>query len=463
MAVTAIWSIKGRFDRVIDYAINPLKTIESEPQAIANFHAIDNVVEYAVDEMKTEECKYVTGLRCDPECAKEQFKETKLNHCKTGGIVAFHAYQSFAEGEVDAATAHDIGVELAKRLWGEYEVIVATHCNTGHYHNHFVVNSVSFVDGHKFNACKESYRIMRKESDRLCKEYGLSVIRDPKNKKMNYAEWRAENEGQPTRRGYIRQAIDVAVLGCENRYEFLDAMDQMGFIVDLKGKHPKIKHVTDERFFRFDSLGEGYSYGEILDKVDANYDPKFVEFPDQESPKQVLEDYPNRKVATFGYTAVYHCYNKALKIVKERPMQNRALYALVRLDLSVAESYSDQIGLLAEHHIENEEELQAYRKEAVTRIEEVTKFRQDMRNALKRAQRAGDTSQISRIQYNIQISSIQLKKLRHEVNACDAISERMDNMRSKLQRIEDNNFRGKENERNEHISRSSRPDRENVT
>ena len=76
---------------------------------------------------------------------------------------------SFAEGEVDADTAHKIGVALAKELWPDFEVIVATHLNTHCFHNHFVLNSVSFLHGRKFNACRESYKKMRAASDRLCR------------------------------------------------------------------------------------------------------------------------------------------------------------------------------------------------------------------------------------------------------------------------------------------------------
>ena len=102
---------------------------------------------------------------------------TKNHWDKTDGRICYHGYQSFAKGETTAETAHAIGVELAKRLWGErFEVLVATHCNTGCYHNHFVINSVSFLDGYKFYNSPADYQRMREESDRLCIEYGLSVI-----------------------------------------------------------------------------------------------------------------------------------------------------------------------------------------------------------------------------------------------------------------------------------------------
>ena len=150
MAVTSIWPIKGRVDKVINYARNPEKTTEAARPEQAALHAIDGVVEYAADEMKTEKREYVSCLNCKEEDAVSQFMETKRLWKKTDGRLCYHGYQSFKADEVDAATAHQIGVALAKELWGDrFEVVVATHCNTGHYHNHFVINSVSFADGYE--------------------------------------------------------------------------------------------------------------------------------------------------------------------------------------------------------------------------------------------------------------------------------------------------------------------------
>lgn len=462
MAVTSIWGIKGRFDRVLSYAVNPEKTVKENPDALKNLHSVDNLILYTTDEIKTEKCLYVTGIKCSPETAAEDFKNTKKHWGKTGGIVAFHGIQSFAEGEVDPKTANEIGVELAKRLWGDrFEVVVATHSNTTHIHNHFCINSVSIVDGYKYNDCKETYRRMREESDRLCREYGLSVIRRPKDKGMNYAEWQAEKNGQPTVRGAIREAIDIAERGSTTEAEFLDAMDQMGFVIDRSGKYAKIKHISNERFVRFASLGEGYTYSEIIDRVYENDYPEYPSYPKQESPKQIFSDYPGVKVASMRYTAVYHCYCKALVIASERPRTNRKVYTLVRQDTTRMQSYSDQNRLLSEHHIDTPEQLRAYKQEAISKIDETIALRQDMRNALKRAERSGDSVLISKIKFNIDLYSRQLKKLRREVAACDGVTERVESVREKLFRIEAEKFRGKEKPKNEHISRSRRSDREN--
>ena len=157
MAVTSIWPIKNNkklttIKKVIDYARNPEKTVERDPEALAPLHAINGVVEYAASEMKTETRAFVSCFNCtSEETAATEFMEVKRFWGKTDGRLCFHGYQSFWADEVDAETAHAIGKELAKRLWADrFQVVVATHCNTGHYHNHFVLNSVSFADGYHF-------------------------------------------------------------------------------------------------------------------------------------------------------------------------------------------------------------------------------------------------------------------------------------------------------------------------
>ena len=106
MAVTKIWNIKGRAESPLEYITNPEKTLrdftESEKQALAD------VIAYAANEDKTEQFFYTTGINCSVEFARDQFNATKLRFGKTGGNVAYHAYQSFREGEVTPDEAHAI-------------------------------------------------------------------------------------------------------------------------------------------------------------------------------------------------------------------------------------------------------------------------------------------------------------------------------------------------------------------
>ena len=158
MAVTSIWPIKGQFNKIITYVRNPEKTTEQVLPDMTALHAINDVVEYTTDEVKTEQRSYVSCIECTEETAAQKFLQTKRFWGKEDGRVCYHGYQSFREGEVTAEQAHQIGVALAQELWGDrFEVVVATHCNTNHYHNHFVINSVSFMDGYKFYNSREDY------------------------------------------------------------------------------------------------------------------------------------------------------------------------------------------------------------------------------------------------------------------------------------------------------------------
>ena len=173
----------------------------------------------------------MSGINCNPRTAKMEMQKIKKFYRKEDGVIAYHGYQSFAPGEATPELAHEIGVKLARQLWGDrYQVLVATHLDrANHLHSHFVINTVSFVDGIKYHRTKQDYKEMQRVSDALCKEYGLSVIRNPKGRGKTYSEWAAEKEGKPTLRGVIRSDIDRAILASTTQQNFQEAMQTMGY------------------------------------------------------------------------------------------------------------------------------------------------------------------------------------------------------------------------------------------
>ena len=138
MAVTKIWPIKNSLRRVVDYARNPAKT---------EYTDLRTVLHYAANAEKTEQGEektlYVTGVNCTAGGAFREMQAVQSRFGKTDGNVAYHAYQSFKPGEVSPELCHQLGVELARRMWGDgHQVLVATHFNTGTYHNHLVIEHV---------------------------------------------------------------------------------------------------------------------------------------------------------------------------------------------------------------------------------------------------------------------------------------------------------------------------------
>ena len=261
MAITKIIAIRDRLDKRVNYAVNGEKT------------TLDAGITYAANPEKTEQMFFTSAINCEScETAYAEMQATKRRFGKLGGVVGYHFIQSFAPGEVTPEQAHAIGVAFAQRLFGErYEVVVGTHLDRAHLHNHVVVNSVSFVDGKKYHSSPGSYYFeVRSTSDTLCWENDLSTI-TPQGKGKHYAEWKAENTGKPTIRGIIRGDID-SIIGEAYTYEtFLMLLRRRGYVVQNR---PDRKYVTvlppgGKRAIRLDSLGEGYTEQDIRRRLAA--------------------------------------------------------------------------------------------------------------------------------------------------------------------------------------------------
>lgn len=138
MATTKTWSVKGWIGQVVNYVENEEKT-SAIKYSKSDIQSLRDVMNYATQDYKTEKQYYVTGVNCLPQTARQEMLQVKKQFNKEDGIIAFHAYQSFKPGEVTPDLAHQIGLELVNELWGdEFQVLVATHLDKAHIHNHFV-------------------------------------------------------------------------------------------------------------------------------------------------------------------------------------------------------------------------------------------------------------------------------------------------------------------------------------
>ena len=410
MAVTSIWPIKGRVDKVINYARNPEKTHDKEK--LSELHEIEGVVEYAADEMKTEKRAYVTCLNLhSEETAAQEFMETKRLMHNEGGRSCYHGYQSFKADEVDADTAHSIGVALARELWGDrFQVVIATHCNTGHYHNHFVINSVSDVDGKKFYNSPADYRRMREVSDRLCREAKISVIECPADRRANYGEWLAEKNGKPTMRSRIREDIDRAILASTTEREFQRVMKEMGYEVITKTPY--------------------YQYKEKAKKATGLY-------------------------ALY----LYYCYE--LHIIVHQPASVKKVSAFLREDVTKLDRYIAQADFLAKTGIETVEALVGHKAEKEKQVEALTQQRTGLKNELKRHIRKEDFQSAEATRARIAELTTELKTCRKEITLCSDIADRSEQVRKNLEQIEQQKIERKEKAENELlVRRSSRAGRE---
>lgn len=454
MAVTSIKPIKGRVDIILRYTRNPEKTTDEVLPELADLHVIGKVMEYATNDMKTEKRMYVKGINCCEETAAEQFMQTKRLFDKLGGRTAFHAYQSFAEGEVTAEQAHQIGIELARKMWGErFEVLVATHLNTNHYHNHFVINSVSFADGLKFDNSKNDYAEMKKISDELCRQYGLSVVKG-EGRGKHYTEWQAERNGEPTLRSQICADIDHAIAVSATERQFLQSLKTMGYELKFTGtsgaelKYPALKPRGAKGYFRFHKLAAGYDYDSLLKRIYCNV--RTYPFPEEMSGRtyRVRGTFTPYKKQT-GFTALYFYYCYKLKIIRKHPESQRRVHFYMREDITKLDKLNEETKFLSRTAIDTIPQLNEYKASIERQVDSLTAERDDMR----KQSRKGNESAHERA---LEISE-ELKKLRKELSLCQRIEERS----LRIKTVIKDRTNEKEEKQNEHFGRSGGSGREN--
>ena len=459
MAVTSLWPIKGRVKAVIEYANDPTKVKDSSQSEQAALHSVSGVLEYAANEMKTEKRMYAHGINCSLDTAAEQFTATKRFWHKAGGRTAYHGYQSFRSGEVSAEQAHEIGMELARRLWGDrFEVVVATHLNTGHYHNHFVINSVSFQDGGKFYNSREDYKKMRAMSDRICREYGLSVIEHLQGQSKNYGEWAAEQNGRPTRRSMIREDIDRAIALSVTSRDFIRALENMGYELKVGGvKYPGLKPPGAKGFFRFHKLGENYTLDAIRERILERTSKEVLLPVARQPPRKATMRGSFRKVKRLkGLRALYFRYCYELHILKKRPASSvRRVHFLLREDIMKLDSLVAQSRFLCQNRISTDAELKAYKAAKAHEIGDLTEQRKTLRKTLRTSSPEADETKDA-----ITALTYQLRQLRKEVHLCEAIEARFQGIADNLRLLaEEKETERKEMEDREHIRRDRRPGR----
>lgn len=146
-------------------------------KAVSSRAPINTVINYVCQREKTE-LTLMSGIGCTPETATDEMQVTKLLYRKTGGRTYKHFVQSFAPEEtLNAEIAHQIAMEFAMQcpLFQGFEVLAVTHQDRDHFHTHFVVNSVSYEDGHKFQMKSTELQDMKDLSDDICLRHGLSI------------------------------------------------------------------------------------------------------------------------------------------------------------------------------------------------------------------------------------------------------------------------------------------------
>ena len=258
MAVTKIWTVTSNISEVQSYIANPEKTSITYEE-----YELMHTPDVAND--GSEELSLVRGINCSPKHAVEQFNMVKEQFDKaSNSIQAYHGCISFPKEEVTPKETVDIARDFVESVWGDnYQVLLAAHLNTQHLHCHFLINSVSFVDGHMLHA-EKAWFIFRQTADMICEKYGKTIIDEPN---------RSHNKGPTDRESAAKACLDRAFSSSKSFGEFLANIQNEPCKVDFSLHNKKWTILPDGWTIPVttNKLGAEYTKESIIDRFpDAN-------------------------------------------------------------------------------------------------------------------------------------------------------------------------------------------------
>lgn len=231
-------------------------------EAISSKANIKRIIRYVTQDKKTN-VNLISGKDCMAESCLEEMLYTKNLYHKNSGRQYIHIIQSFdPKDNLSAEQVHNVGIKLANTFNG-FQVLIATHIDKNHLHNHLVINSVSFENGYKIQMSKKDLQYIKDYSDKLCLEIGASVI--PKKEKTNYIkrnEYRVAKQGKSWK-FKLMNAIDLSLAESNTKEEFIKNMNKLGYQVNWTDTRKYITYTTPEGYKCRDNklYDEKYSKG----------------------------------------------------------------------------------------------------------------------------------------------------------------------------------------------------------
>ena len=442
MATTKIWKVQKRLDHVINYATNEEKTknIYSKYE-IDEFNSIRQVMTYATNPDKTEKQFYTTGINCEVKDAVKQMQFVKTFYGKENGILAFHAYQSFNEGEVTPEIAHEIGVKLANEMWGDrFQVVVSTHLNTQHIHNHFVINSVSFKDGKKYYSNLTNTALLRKISDEICEEYGLSVLKEKNCKSgINFENFYKKSMRDSDYYKFAKEDIDYAIEHSWTYKEFLKRLKEMGYEVYFRANKISVRMYPHKRNIRIERVfGEEYAIENIKNKICSRYPSREEVIKPKTYDKRLFYKGSVKKLRKpKGIIALYYYYRYLIKLYTRNNTQYK-LTPKMREEVKKMDEYSEKIRFLCKYKIETMSDVDNVKEKKQEEMQNIL----NKRNRLyyKRQKLDNENEKDSVTKEIINVTSV-LQKVRKEIRLCDDIYDSVPRMKKQIKEVDE-----KENE-----------------
>ena len=308
MAVTGFWPIYKNLKATLDYADNPDKTTDRRYLDDDLYAALS----YAENDKKTDRKMYVSGINCSKQNAYAEMIAVQRRFGLRGKVVGYHGIQSFREDEVTPEQAFEIGKATARQMWGDrYQVLVTVHLNTDNVHCHFVVNPVSFKDGTKFQNKIGDHKELRRVSDEICREHGLSVLENSNFYGGNKKGYWRHKSGKKTHRDYLREDVEYCLSFATTPREFENQLYALGYTLDPVRFSVKAKHW--ERSVRLAKIG--FTKEIVQTQLDRNAENRYHLFTLEYRPPYRPKKFPLEDEMRKLEFSIDHSYDAATVLV----------------------------------------------------------------------------------------------------------------------------------------------------
>ena len=394
---------------------------------------------YATNPDKTEKQFYTTGINCEVKDSVKQMQLVKMIYGKENGILAFHAYQSFNEGEVTPEIAHEIGVKLANEMWGDrFQVVVSTHLNTDNIHNHFVINSVSFKDGYKYYSNLSNTALLRKTSDEICEEYGLRVLEEKTCKSgINFENFYKKSMKESEYYKFAKEDIDYAIEHSWTYQEFIKKLKDMGYEVYFRAnkisviRYPYKRNIRVERAF-----GEEYSLENIKRRIFENdyiRSEKILPYMPVKNRHFTTRNKVKKKYRSKGIIALYYYYRYLLKLYTKKNIQYK-LTSEMRAEVKKMDEYSERIRFLCKYKIETMSDIDNIKKQKQEELQKVLNIRNRLYYKRKKLDSGIEKDRVTK--EIIDVTST-LTRIRKEIRLCDKFYDDVPKMKEQIKELDD--------------------------
>ncbi|MEF2707836.1 MAG: relaxase/mobilization nuclease domain-containing protein [Pseudoruminococcus massiliensis] len=400
---------------------------------------MSRVLQYAANPKKTNNKLYISGINCEPETAYEEFTAVKRSYAKADGIEAYHGYLSFKEQNITPELTMKIGTEFAQEVWGKrFQVLVTVHTDTEHPHCHFVINSVSFVDGKKLWGEEKAWFKFKQTADRLCEKYGLYYNPKLVRGKSSSYHYNREKKGEPTRYLLAREAMEKALLQCTNTADLRYTLAKLGYELTMndRRKYWTITPKGSKKPIRLVKLSADYTPEGIRHRlVNNRYDrPPRIDYRHYRPKQYKLPTCGDRilqRTSVIYRIYLYYAFRLGVIHSYRRPDPAK-LHWIFKDELAYLDRLSEEVRLMGREKISTDVELLAYKHKLEDRIQTFTDERSDLR---KHSRRKISADELKETKDKITHITINLRKLRHELKLCEHIAERSKVMEQGLETV----------------------------